>query len=314
MAETVRYLFSDLLGGIAVPLFFFISGFLFFHGPEWNGRLYLAKLRKRCRTLLVPYLLWNALWILIFYVAQSIPVVSEFFSGRNEPIRSYTFFDFLNAFYDYSSGHPILTPFWFIRDLMILVVLSPVVYWLVRALKGGAVLLWGIVWLVGLYSVPGFSPTGQFFFLWGAYFGIFGRDFVATFSDHGRWWCAGFLLLTAVCLFRPDGGWTPYLQKLNIVLGVATVIFLTAAGLKRSRIRNVAFLASASFFVYAAHEWWITFLRKAWIYALHPVSEVGWLACYFGQVAVILLLTLAGYALLRRWAPSLLAVITGGRR
>src|SRR4051812_48092296 len=43
---------------IAVPLFFMMSGFLFFRGAGFSARIYRAKLRSRARSLLVPFLFW----------------------------------------------------------------------------------------------------------------------------------------------------------------------------------------------------------------------------------------------------------------
>ena len=80
------YIFSDNLGQIAVPLFFFMSGYLFFYGNGggfgWRG--YLVKLKKRCRTLLVPYVVWNVVYALCFLAAQEF--FPEAMSGRIKPL------------------------------------------------------------------------------------------------------------------------------------------------------------------------------------------------------------------------------------
>ena len=48
-----------------VALFFLISGYLFFlHLEEWNSDGWLRKMKRRFWTLLIPYLLWNTLYIL----------------------------------------------------------------------------------------------------------------------------------------------------------------------------------------------------------------------------------------------------------
>ena len=57
--------FSSVLPTIAVPLFFFISGFLFFHHTDFDGTVYKKKLKSRCRTLLVTYLIRNFAGFLI---------------------------------------------------------------------------------------------------------------------------------------------------------------------------------------------------------------------------------------------------------
>src|SRR5574344_205911 len=58
----VRICLSYVLSSIAVPTFFLISGYYFFYGIEdWNIHVYKEKLRKRWRSLVVPYLLWNVI-------------------------------------------------------------------------------------------------------------------------------------------------------------------------------------------------------------------------------------------------------------
>jgi fucose 4-O-acetylase-like acetyltransferase len=82
-------LFSYVLGGIAVPLFFFISGFLFFLNIEnFNLQSYGNKLQTRGKTLLIPYLFWNLFAIAIYSLITAIPASKAFvnhdmeFSGQ----------------------------------------------------------------------------------------------------------------------------------------------------------------------------------------------------------------------------------------
>ena len=58
-------LFSVVFADVCVPLFFFISGFLFFYKPDFTRGVYIDKLRKRVKTLLVPYLIWNFVGFII---------------------------------------------------------------------------------------------------------------------------------------------------------------------------------------------------------------------------------------------------------
>ena len=74
---------------------------------------------------------------------------------------------------------PINYPLWFIRDLMVLVVFSPLVYAMVRYLRQYALALLGFLWLIydGVSS-PGLSPTAWFFFSLGAFYSVHRRNFV----------------------------------------------------------------------------------------------------------------------------------------
>ena len=73
-------LVSSVIASIAVPLFFFISGYLFFLQKEFNRQEYLRKLQKRVKTLLVPYLLWNLIAI-IYQVVRFIPFFSSCYNN-----------------------------------------------------------------------------------------------------------------------------------------------------------------------------------------------------------------------------------------
>jgi len=76
---TCSNLFSQVLGRIAVPLFFFISGFLFFLNVKtFDTVCYKNKLQSRMKTLLTPYLFWNVLTICFYYLCTYIPATASF--------------------------------------------------------------------------------------------------------------------------------------------------------------------------------------------------------------------------------------------
>ena len=64
-------LLSHVLTHIAVPTFYLISGYLFFiNFQKWSWEGYKKKLNSRIKTLLVPYLLWNAVPFLLTVLAM----------------------------------------------------------------------------------------------------------------------------------------------------------------------------------------------------------------------------------------------------
>ena len=62
------------VASVAVPLFFMISGYLFFVGGKWNGTVFTGKLRRRIHSLLVPYVLFCLL------AAVDLTVVTQFWT------------------------------------------------------------------------------------------------------------------------------------------------------------------------------------------------------------------------------------------
>ena len=117
---------------VAVPVFFIISGYFFFYQvSEFTCDSYRKKLKKRMRSLLLPYFLWNLLPVLlitggnlysILFRGKSFEALKDFYSGLwNEGLY--------HIWWDKTSGTmPFDSPLWYIRDLMMVCVLSPLLY------------------------------------------------------------------------------------------------------------------------------------------------------------------------------------------
>ena len=67
--DIILHILQRNIGDISVPLFFFISGFLFFyHIENFDIAIYKKKILKRIKSLLIPYLLWNTLFFLYLFI------------------------------------------------------------------------------------------------------------------------------------------------------------------------------------------------------------------------------------------------------
>ena len=188
--EWIRVTFADVIPAIAVPLFFLISGYLFFRGLErWNWDEWKKKMYRRVHTLLIPYLIWTTLYIAYVYFHQCrlslcadegwIPVGLWFYdnggismwwdsivSENSHPLG-----------YRMISAHPFHRVLWFVRDLMVVNLLSPFIHWMLR--KGGKIVLIALLILYLLQLWPPFHCIGitcVFFYTAGAYLSIRGRD------------------------------------------------------------------------------------------------------------------------------------------
>ena len=61
----IEFFFSEFLGQVAVPGFFFLSGFLFFRGLD-DAKSWGRKLKSRVFSYVLPYLLWNSAMTLLY--------------------------------------------------------------------------------------------------------------------------------------------------------------------------------------------------------------------------------------------------------
>ena len=133
MLDGITYYISNIICSIAVPAFFVISGYLFFFKGCFSMDEYKHKILKRAKTMLFPYIVWNSIVLLCYYAIQSL--APDMTSGNQKLIADYSMKDFLSAFWDGNKGVPICYQFWFLRDLMVVIVLSPFVFKIIFVLK-----------------------------------------------------------------------------------------------------------------------------------------------------------------------------------
>jgi surface polysaccharide O-acyltransferase-like enzyme len=297
-------LFSQILGHISVPLFFFISGFLFF----WNvkkidRKTYCNKLRIRTKTLLIPYLFWNLLAIGIFAAIALSPTLKSLVNRDME----YS----LQAFCLYLFGAEIAFQFWFIRDLIVVVILSPLIYALVKYTKIYGVIILCILWLFSNWYN---DIACLAFFSFGAYFGINKRN---PLNDFGRTFNLSFIIYPVMALtdlLTKDYSFNFLIHKIGIIIGIIFCFNLVTHLFKKNKIKPIPFLSDASFFIFAIHQPFILTGLKRFIYVFFkPESDVALTSLYFLIVIVVVMFGLVSYYVLKRFLPRFTAIITGGR-
>lgn len=314
--ENLRYLLSILIAEVAVPLFFFISGFLFFIKTEClTLKTYLQKIKKRGMTLLFPYIFWNLVVILLFYLAQTF--FKGLISGNNIAIADYTWRNWLNAFWGGNTvgeNYPINFPLWFIRDLMVVIVFSPLIYRFVKTCKQYAVVILGVLWIFDLWiKVDGFSITAFFFFTFGAYWGIYKKNIVDSFSKifpHSAWI---YMFLIACDFLFKDYSWRTYIHKTDILVGIGVFIALSGFLIKKQVCHSSPKLADSSFFIYVYHGMPLAFVIKVLSKFVQPQSDICFTLLYLLCPVFIILIGLIIYKLIIRYFPRFTSLILGGR-
>lgn len=158
----------------AVPTFFILSGAVFFR--DYKNTFFFSKLKSRVRTLLIPYLSWNTIWML-FGVVTTL-YLSQFFLAREPSDLSPT--GILLSILHYTDNGP----FWFIFNLIIFVIASPFIQALLINRIIGLFALGGILFASDLgYGLPVevfFEPESIVYYMVGAYIGIHAFEWFST--------------------------------------------------------------------------------------------------------------------------------------
>lgn len=206
------------------------------------------------RTVLVPYLFWNALVIGFFFLAQT--CFASLLSGENKLIADYSIKDWLEAFWarpypvEHPNYRPIAFQFWFIRDLMVVMVFSPAIYVLVKYLRSFGVFALGAMWPFGFgFGVPGFSMVAFFSFSAGAYFSVHEKNFTIPFSSVLPYSSVAYLILALMDLCTKESASNQYIHVIGIIVGCIFVIGLAATCIDKGLWKVSTKLSSSTFFL-----------------------------------------------------------------
>ena len=162
---------------LAVPLFFAISGYLFFNNAEtFSATVYKKKLKSRMHSLVIPYFLWSSIFLFIKIILEA--VSPEMLSAG---LLSGGIFFVLKSFFVYApNGTPLVSQFWFLRDLIFIVFFTPLLYFCFRKMRVFFLVLCSFFFIFAdVLHFPDFILNYEsylYFFIFGAYFGIFKKD------------------------------------------------------------------------------------------------------------------------------------------
>jgi peptidoglycan/LPS O-acetylase OafA/YrhL len=312
-SATVQALKLALSGGLqrtAVPLFFLFAGYLFFLDFDGSPAAWRAKVRRRLHTLLLPYLFWNGLICSLFLLGMALPWTSAYFNAQGQLARVGPL-GVIDAMLGITRL-PIVYPMWFVRDLMVLVLLTlPLHALLVRTRWLLPVLLLAL-WSLNRNWPPRTPLEAVTFFVLGATLALQGAS---LFSWEKKLWLFGpiWLLLFVANLTLPLGYLQAWIYKMMLAAGVLVALCLPGHALRHVRLSQALIaLAPASFFIFAAHEPLMTLVRKLLYRVLAPTPATV-IAIYVLLPLAIIAFTAVLYFLLRRVAPRFAALVSGNR-
>ncbi len=311
-AYELLYIFvREILAGAAVPRFFVISGFLFFVKGPLTPSAYVSKLKKRIQSLLIPYIIWNLLYWGIFILKSKI-LPGDLSIGA---LTHLTTTEFLRMFWNLRSGfYPMCAQFWFLRDLMVMMVLSPIIYICVKYLKLLFVVIFGLMWIFNFgWEITGLSITSIFFFSVGAYIALFKINFV-KFSKYGILvFFIMYTILSSVALYSIGNPMMERFKTLSILCEMICIIGLTTIFIRRGLWEPNNFLSESSFFIYASHQIILAILVKQLVSLLSPMDGLKLTIIFLVSPIIIICVSLIIYWQMRKTMPLLTKILTGGR-
>lgn len=303
---------SCMLGRCAVPLFYVISGYLFFlKVPDGMKSIY-AKIQKRKRTLLIPYIIGCLFFVLFGVMIAITPGISKYVNGSIMPLFDEPLHQIIcSIFYDSGNGSPCAFQLWFLRDLILIVATSPIWYLLLKHLSWILIVIcFGLTYL----HIPFIPFFALFWFL-------LGGQLVQVKNRYGGvsltiWTTIIFLFLSIVQLFMPDMIDWELLKNPIIMLGLISVWGLydmvLGKDFKLSEHRWLATACQFTFFIYLFHEPTLNIVRKLIIVVLGK-NEYGYLISYLISPWIFTICFVFVGLQFRKYLPKVYHICTGGR-
>lgn len=231
---------------IAVPFFFIISGFFFFKYTYYKKKNFITMIKKKSKSLLLPFAIWNIIGVLFLLMYSKDKVGSTF---------TECLYNFLSSEWN--------GPMWYIRDLILLMILVPLYNWIFIYNK---IFLHFIILLILFYNWTPIdcnilSSEAILFFYIG---GLLRYKNRLTLIKMKR---PLFLIFTTIWLFFSTGLINSNLltHKLNIFIGIISFWWLLDL-INNTLWNKILKIAKYSFIIYAMHTYIIKLIKHLMAY------------------------------------------------
>lgn len=284
---------------------------------------YIDILRRKVRSLIIPYILWIVFYLLIYITLFHTNALHKYsqiifkmdkWSIKNIVKMTLGYGAYLNT--------PALAPqMWFIRDLIILSVLYPIFIYLYDFRKKYSIALTlliitavGFLYGKGIFHKIGFHPI--LFFAAGIIFGMYQINFFEL-ADRLKYFdlLVGITILVILNKLHPNfyPCFVPLLRLLSSLFWLKFSKYL----IEHERIFSILKKLSAySFFIYAVHfKIMVLAVQKIFYLAPDYIYNTEWgsmLMYIFAPLLTLGISLLTGIGV-KKISPKFFSIITGGR-
>lgn len=288
----IEYFFGTTVAQIAVPGFFLISSYLFYRNFSW-GKL-LGKWESRIRSVLVPYIVWNAVYYLGYLIASRVPVLTEVV-GRGSILFSLEILTDAVLKYAYN---PV---FWYLYQLILLILLAPAIYGILYNRWIGAVFLAFL--MAGLHYKVRLLPLNLdalFYYSSGAYLALHASEISEAEWSLRRFSAGSAVLVFSVYLhfFLFKEAWVLSTVLYRLLVPVCLWLIIN-----EKRLCSAREWMTENFFLYAAHFALVRFINKTGAMIFPPAPAVPLLIYFTMPVLTIIVCFWTGRLMKKHMHP-----------
>jgi len=290
---------TERLAELAMAYFFTVTAFLFYR--NYKPGMYVSKVRSRTKSLLVPYLIWQAGFAAVFAVGGG-------FSLKN-------FIPTVFLFQEWPPDGPL----WYIYAIFVLALLAPVIYLVVKRVKLGLIAMPIVMIVMFLLVIAPFSSVETYItygylsnvaiyfpaYLIGAFLGC--HEAEMNRRSKTAFFACMLLLVLIIGAIVPG----------YIIFGcrclIPAILIFTFHDIRKIRISSIA---GISFIIYAVHRLLVGAVASHVQYLVMKVSGIAFLSDIIGRGSAVLAVIAAAYLIwvvLSKVSPGFLGILTGGR-
>lgn len=297
----LEHLIGDSIGQIAVPGFFMISSYLFYRNFSWQKLG--EKWNSRIRSILLPFILWNFIYYLGYVIGSRLPWMTNVV-GKG--IIPFTLPAAVDAVLHYTYNYV----FWYLYQLILLILLAPLIYLLLKRKSTGIgflLLLWVLLWEG--FTIPQLNLDALIYYSSAGFLGLHGRRQVEAGGSRQR------MLLGMAAMIISCVAWYTGL-KLAFPGWFVVCRLLAVCGLwlfiPGERLPEPKAFMTCNFFLYATHFAQVRFINKALVDYL-PDHLLVPLILYLLMPFITLAISYMAGRLLRQKVPRIWELLNGGR-
>lgn len=298
--EGVKYLVSGVVSCCAVPIFFLISGILLFR-KEYSWKRNIV---KKLKSLMLPYIIVNLFWILIFLLAYQIDIFQQFFFNPDWIVEDWNIKQWINAMIGYPD-YPMVYPLWFLRDLFILNILSKLIKAVIDKFPKIIFMILLFFWIINFDTHIFFLQyQALFFFCIGYYFIKYDIELI-DLMKFNYWLILILYLFFIVVEFLTNN---IYVHQAQILVGIIFWIYVSDK-LKNSSLLSIS---KYTFSIFIFHEWSLTILKKI-LLKLIPLNDVSGFLIYLTAPLAVIFLIIVISKMMERYLPRVYSFLIGFR-
>ncbi|RCS25649.1 acyltransferase [Phyllobacterium salinisoli] len=306
--DWLRVFLAESVFRVGVPCLSAISGYLLLRNgfEKFN---YPRTLGRKMQSIVLPLLIWNSAFFLFVYVAQSRGIGE----GYLPDVIHVRLSELLNLIFALD-GEPINLPLYFLRDLFVCILLSPVLALLVKRypLTTLTFLLMLTVMPVSIHIV--LRKSILLSFALGMFFAIHKVD-IKKMDSYAAPVFAAFLvtsagLAAALYQYGPDYPyWLDVTRNVFILVGIPGFWALSALLIRSQIGQQLARTKGLSFWIFCTHYPVLLLLWMVW----NRIDFHEYVIFYAGALGIGGVLLLLSNTIARRTFPGTYALLVGSR-